>query len=141
MESGTQPWYPLVEEASTPTFAPIDALANFDTEADAINFSVDQVVRNTRGLTHMALADDMRMAKSVLTRLRQGQIGMPINRLLEFIRATQSYALLQFYAMNLGLVVKRKEDEQADQQQIQRLQKRVSELQDQAERYRKAAGQ
>jgi len=141
MEAGTQMWFPILDEAPEPAFAPVEDLASFETEADAINYSVDQIIRHRRGLTQMLLADEMKIAKSVLTRLRQGQIGMPMNKMIAFVQHTQSYALLQYYAMNLGLTLKRSEDEKADKERIRRLQQEVHDLKEMNLRYRRASGE
>lgn len=141
MSEGTQMWFPIFNEAPEPIFAPIEDLATFNTETDAINYSIDQITRIRGGLTQSTLADEMKVAESTITRLKQGKIGMPARKLLAFIRTTQSYALLQLYAMELGLVIKRKEDEKSDKERIQRLQKEVHELKEMNQRYRKASGE
>lgn len=119
-------WIDLDDEQ--PEMAPMDRVAEFETEVDAINYCVDQAVRNRRGLTHMQLADDMRLARAVLTKMRQGQVGVPVSKFLTFVNATKSYALLQFYALNLGLVVKTKQDENATARKIARLEAENAEL-------------
>lgn len=81
----------------------------------------------------MQLADDMRNTRAVMSKLRQGQVAVPVSKFLTFIRASGSYALLQFYAFNLGLTIKTKRQENADARKLARLEAKLVE-------YDKAAG-
>jgi len=127
LEHGTTQWVRMDQVEPELEMAPLERVAEFETELDAINFSVDQAVRTRRGCTHMQLADDMRITRAVMSKMRQGQVAVPASKFLTFIRVTRSYALLQFYAMNLGLVVKTRRQENADARKIARLESQVAE--------------
>ena len=113
----TNPWMSLDEPDAEPIMAPDERVAEFETEVDAINYCVDQAVRNRRGLTQMQLADDMRITRAVLTKLRQGQAAVPVDKFVTFIRKTGNYALLQYYARRFDMaLVKRDRLEQLERE-------------------------
>jgi len=123
-----QRFFAMFEDPDVPAMAPLDQVAAFESELDAINYSVDQALANRRGLTHMQLADDMRITRAVFSKLRQGQVGMPAGKLLAFVRATSSVALVQFYAMRLKMVLKPREQELADQKRIAYLEEQLRDM-------------
>lgn len=122
-----QRFFPFLEEVQPPTLAPLSDVAEFETEADAVNYSVNKAIRERRGLTQMQLADDMRITRAVMSKLRQFQVAMPMGKFQIFMETTRSYAVLQFHAMRAGLVLKTKEQEQATQQELERLRGELSE--------------
>ena len=111
-----------------PQMAPLQRIEEFESELDAINYSVDMAVRSRRGLTHMKLADDMRIARAVLTKLRQGQVGMPVDKLISFVRMTRCLAVLQYYAFKLGYVLKPRCEEVAQAKRMARLESENAEF-------------
>ena len=87
-----------------------DVIHSFgDDEQKAIDYSIQQGIRTT-GCTHSALASIAGMNKSQFSLLWSGQRGIPMRRTLQFMRATGTAALLKFYAMNIGMVLKSKEE-------------------------------
>ena len=108
-----------------PQMAPLERIEEFESELDAINYSVDTALRSQRGLTQMKLADDMRIARAVLTKLKPGQVGMPVSKLISFVRKTRCMAVLQYYAFQLGYVLKSRDDESAQAKRIARLSRKT----------------
>ncbi len=133
-----QRFFPFLEEVQPPTLAPLSDVAEFETEADAVNYSVNKAIRERRGLTQMQLADDMRITRAVMSKLRQFQVAMPMGKFQIFMETTRSYAVLQFHAMRAGLVLKTREEEQETQQKLERL---TRELEDYKTRYRRVVGE
>jgi len=112
---------PLATVAQKPVLAPMTTVYEWETEADAINYSVNEIIRQEPGLTQMALADRIRITRSVMSKLRQDQIAMPKGKLRVFMEACRSFAVLQWHAVDNGLVIKTKEEEAQDQETIKRL--------------------
>lgn len=113
-----------------PSMAPMADIVEFDNETQAINYSIDLVLNEQRGLTQMQIADQMKVARAVLSKLRQEQVGMPLGKLPLFLKATRSYALLQFHALCAGLVLKTREDEATMQLRLETLTRENEHLQE-----------
>jgi len=129
--------FPFLDEVEPPEMVPLDTIAQLDDEVQAINYSLDHIMRKRRGLTQMQLADEMKITRSVMTKIKQGQASVPVSKFITFIEATRSFALIQFYAMRLGLVLRTREAETKLQCELTRLRDENQALK---ERYRRVVG-
>jgi len=122
--------FAFLEEAETPTLAPIDVVNGFESELDAINYCVDQYVkRHGYKYTMNYLADELKITKQILTKLRQGDVSMPRRRIVRFAEVTLSHAFLQYQAMKSGLVLKTPEQQKEQTDRIKQLEQQKAELQ------------
>lgn len=133
------PLFAQADLAQEPRFVSPEILVTFESEADAICYSVDQIVMDRRGLTHMGLAEEMKIDKSVMTRMRQGRCGIPVGKLRVFMETTLSFAVLQYHAFKNGLVLQKVETAKAKDDLIKQQAKRIDEL-EQDQRYRASGG-
>ena len=130
--------FAFMDEAVPPEMAPMERVAEFETEVDAINYSLDQIMRQRGGLTQMQLADDMKITRAVMTKIKQGQAARPVSKFIAFVEHTRSFALIQFYAMRLGLVVRTRAADQDIQRELARLR---SENADVKEKFQRVVGE
>ena len=132
-----QRFFAFMDEAEPPEMATTEQVAEFDSEVYAINFSIDHIMRRRGGVTQMQLADDMKITRAVMTKIKQGQAAIPVGKLITFVEVTRSYALIQYYAMRLGLVVRTREAEAKLQRENAQLREENQTLK---ERYRRVVG-
>ena len=130
--------FAFMDEAIPPELAPLERVAEFETEVDAINYSIDQIMRQRGGLTQMQLADDMKITRAVMTKIKQGQASIPVGKFIAFIEHTRQFALIQFYAMRLGLVVRTREDDKALTNELARLRAENAQVK---EKFKRAVGE
>lgn len=129
--------FPFLDEVEPPEMMPIDKVAQLDDEVQAINYSLDHIMRKRRGLTQMQLADEMKITRAVMTKIKQGQASVPVGKFITFIETTRSFALIQYYAMRLGLVIRTREAETKLQRELAQLREENQTLK---ERYRRVVG-
>jgi len=132
-----QRFFPFMDEAAPPEMAPVERVAEFEDELQAINYCIDHVMRQRGGLTQMTLADEMKITRAVLTKIKQGQSAIPLGKMIRFAEVTRSYALIQFYNMRLGLVTRTHEKERELQRELTDLREENETLK---ERYRRVVG-
>lgn len=115
-----------------PTLAPLEVIIEFTDDADAIEYSILYALRNDRSLTQRRLADQMGVNRAVVSKMRQGQVNPPINRIQKMMRTCGTLAFAQWLAFREGYVMRKKEDIEAMEAEIER-------LKSEAEHYRRRA--
>lgn len=108
--------------------APLDQVADWEFEVDAVRYCVNHVLRSRRGLTQMQLADDMRWSRANLTKVLQEQSAMPKESSVNFMQHTNCMALQQFRNLAHGLITKTIVQEREDQELLQALLAKNAEL-------------
>lgn len=141
--------FAFLAEADRPTMAPVESVAEFKTELDAINYSIDAYARrNGYSFTQTHLAGQLGMTKQTLSKLRNGDAAIPRNRFRRLVEVTRSYALIQYHAMTLGLVVRTPEQQRnhndelsAKTSEVARLKTENAELIRSVTHYKRAMGE
>ena len=134
--------FPILQEADKPQMLSIEKLGEIDTELDAINYSIDLYAKRCGySCTQKNLAAELGFTKQILTKLRQGDCGMPRGSFMRFIEVTKSYTLLQFYAKRLGLVLKTHKQQQEDNREVEMLRERNAILESRIADYKRAVGE
>lgn len=141
--------FAFLSEAEQPAMAPIEKVAEFESEVDAINYSIETYAKkHGYTFTQTNLAGQLGMTKQTLSKLRQGVIGIPRNRLQRIVETTRSLAIVQFHSFRLGLTLRTKDQEQervrhekSQVAQIQHLSAEVESLNAQLANYKRAVGE
>lgn len=131
-ESIGKPYLPSLSTQG-PQMAPIEVVAEFNAEVDAIRHSVTHAIRRRRGLTQMQLADEMRWSRANLTKVLQEQAAMPRESSSTFAEHTNCLALQQYRNMAHGLITKTVRQEQEDQALLVALQRDNAALEEEIE--------
>lgn len=140
-QSMTEPQmgFAFLHAAELPVMAPAEDVAAFENESDAINYSIDQYAKlHGYSFTQTNLAGQLGMTKQTLSKLRQGLISIPRNRLQRIVEVTRSYSIVQFHVIRAGLTVRTSAKEEERVLELQRLKDENTQLR---ERYQRVVGQ
>lgn len=144
-ESGKQRFFAFLGEAPEPEMAPLDVVANFTSEADALRYSIDHIRKRRPGVTQMQIADELRWSRANMSKVLQEQAAIPKDSHVAITEHTCSLALAQYRNLSNGLVTKTIRQERKDRATLQALKDENAALKDELaalkSKYRRVVGE
>ena len=120
-------------EPFEPELAPLEVVAEFRSEADALRYSIDHIRKLRPGLTQGQLADEMRLSRANLSKVLQEQAAIPKDSHAVITKHTRCLALAQYRNLDNRLVTKTIRREREERELLKSLKDENAALRDELE--------